>query len=87
MDNVVKLGRPEGAVPAENTGLLPEVLTVDELAQLLRVERKTAYAAVSRGEVRGVRRLGRCIRICRAAVLQWLDQGEGGCRRRGRKAA
>jgi excisionase family DNA binding protein len=58
------------------TASAPAVLTVDELAVLLRVERKTAYAAVARGEVPGVRRVGRCIRISRDAVLKWLAQGE-----------
>jgi excisionase family DNA binding protein len=65
-------GRRPGAVaPAE----LPPTITVDELAVLLRVERKSAYAAVARGEIPGVRRIGRAIRICRDAVLQWLRQG------------
>jgi excisionase family DNA binding protein len=51
------------------------VLTVDELAELLRVDRKTAYSAIAEGKVPGVRRVGRCIRVSRAAVLEWLAQG------------
>lgn len=66
---------------------LPAVITVDELAGLLRVERKTAYAAVMRGEVPGVRRLGRCIRISRDAVMRWLADGEDTGRKRRRVAA
>lgn len=54
----------------------PVVLTVDELAALLRVERKTAYAAIAKGDIPGVRRVGRTIRILRDAVLQWLAQGQ-----------
>ena len=65
---------------------LPPVITVDELAELLRVERKTAYAAVTRGEIPGVRRLGRCIRISRDAAMRWLGEGETR-KRRGRRAA
>ena len=65
---------------------LPPVITVDELAELLRVERKTAYAAVTRGDIPGVRRLGRCIRISRDAVIRWLDEGET-TKRRGHRAA
>jgi len=38
---------------------LPEVLTADELAILLRVDRKSAYAALARGEIPGARRIGR----------------------------
>ena len=53
------------------------ILTVDELAALLRVERKTAYAAIARGEIPGVRRIGSIIRISRDAVLAWLAQGQG----------
>jgi excisionase family DNA binding protein len=48
------------------------ILTVDELAALLRVERKTVYAAITRGDIPGVRRVGRSIRISRDAVLDWL---------------
>jgi len=52
------------------------VLTVDEAARLLRVNRKTLYDAVREGRVPGVIRLGRSIRIGRTALLAWL-QGNG----------
>ena len=55
---------------------LPEVLTVEEVADLLRVDRKTAYAAIAEGSVPGVRRVGRCIRVSRDALLNWLSAGE-----------
>jgi excisionase family DNA binding protein len=87
MDNAANLGDSGSAVPTESAEPLPEVLTVDELARLLRVERKTAYAAIGRGEVPGVQRVGRCIRISCAAVLRWLAEGENERTRRGRKAA
>ena len=64
------------AEPQESAAL-PPVLTVDELAGLLRVERKTAYAAIARGEIPGVRRLGGVIRVSRDTVLAWLSQGQG----------
>ena len=54
----------------------PPVLTVDEAARLLRVNRKTLYDAVRDGRVPGVIRLGRSIRIGRTALLGWL-QGNG----------
>jgi excisionase family DNA binding protein len=75
---------PNGAAPdAEDTAEVtprdcdgePSVLTVDELATLLRVERKTVYAAIARGELPGVRRVGRSLRISREAVLGWLARG------------
>ncbi len=55
----------------------PTIITVDELAVLLRVERKTAYAAIARGEIPGARRIGGVIRISRDAVLDWLAQSQG----------
>ena len=47
-------------------------ITVDELAFLLRINRNTAYEAVARGDIPGVRRIGRKIRICRDTVVEWL---------------
>jgi excisionase family DNA binding protein len=66
---------------------LPPVLTVEEVADLMRIDRKTAYAAIAEGEVPGVRRLGRCIRVSRDVLLRWLAEGEGSKveRRRGRR--
>jgi len=59
--------------PKETTlDRLPPLLTVDELAAILRVNRDTAYKAVAAGEVPGARRIGRTIRICRDAVVRWL---------------
>lgn len=60
-----------------NNGL-PPVLTVEEVADLMRIDRKTAYAAIAAGGVPGVRRLGRCIRVSRDVLLQWLAEGQGG---------
>jgi excisionase family DNA binding protein len=51
------------------------VLTVEELAVLLRINRKTAYSAVRAGEIPGVRKVGGVIRVHRDTVLAWLAQG------------
>jgi excisionase family DNA binding protein len=56
---------------------LPEVLTVEEAAAFLRVNRKTFYEAIRLGSVPGVIRLGRTIRISRTALLAWIE-GNGG---------
>ena len=53
-----------------------EVMTADEVAALLRVNRKTVYTAFKLGEIPGGRRIGGTIRFHRAAVLQWLAQGQ-----------
>ena len=54
-----------------------EVLTADEVADLLRVNRKTIYEAAQRGEIPH-RKLGRRLVFERGAVLAWLRQGERG---------
>jgi excisionase family DNA binding protein len=68
------------ATPASAVSSTPEpppVLTVEELAAMLRIERKTAYAAIRRGEIPGARRIGGVIRISRERVLAWLSQEHG----------
>jgi excisionase family DNA binding protein len=50
---------------------LPEMLTVKEVATILRVGRNQLYQAVARGEVRAVR-IGRTIRIPKTALLDLL---------------
>jgi excisionase family DNA binding protein len=70
----LRVRRPVGSVrPTED---LPAILRVEELAKLLRVNRKTAYEAVASGLVPGARRIGRTIRIDRDVVLKWLS-GQG----------
>lgn len=45
-----------------------DFLTVDEAAAILRVGRNLLYESIQRGEVPGVVRLGRIIRIRRSAL-------------------
>lgn len=52
-----------------------EILTADQVAELLRVNRKTVYEAAQRNEIPH-RRLGRRLVFERGAVLAWLRQGE-----------
>jgi len=52
---------------------LPSLLTIDEAATFLRVNRKTLYQAIFAGEIPGVVRLGRTIRLGRDALLQWIS--------------
>jgi excisionase family DNA binding protein len=51
---------------------LPPVITVEELASLLRVDRKTVYQAIVDGQIPGVRKIRGTIRINRDAVIEWL---------------
>lgn len=61
------------SVPDSN---LPHTLTVDEAAEVMRVNRKTVYEVIAAGDLPGVRRLGRTIRIHRATLLRWLAEGQ-----------
>jgi excisionase family DNA binding protein len=56
---------------------LPAVLTPDDLAVLLRVRKRAVLDAIQRGELPGVRRVGRRIRADRDTVLRWLADGRG----------
>ena len=53
------------------------VMKVDELAELIACGRRQTYEAIARGDVPGVIRIGRSIRVSRAAVDRWLA-GEPG---------
>lgn len=60
-----------------NAGELPAVLTPDDLAGLMRMRKRAVLDAIQRGELPGVRRVGRRIRIDRDTVLRWLADGRG----------
>lgn len=62
------LGRAE-LLPAEQP--MPEVLTTDQLAALLQVDRDTVRRLAARGELPG-RKVGGHWRFSRQAVLEWL---------------
>jgi excisionase family DNA binding protein len=62
----------------------PAVLTVEELAEVLRISRSAAYEAIQRGDVRAVR-IGRTIRVARHECERLLGLSEGGEETNGRK--
>lgn len=51
---------------------LPLLLTVHDLASLLRIGRSAAYQLVKDGTVRSIR-VGRSIRIPRDALIQFME--------------
>ena len=51
-----------------------EILTADEVARLLGVDRKTVYRAARQGEIPH-RRIGRRLLFERGSIVQWLRQG------------
>jgi excisionase family DNA binding protein len=52
-----------------------EVLTADEVAELLRVDRKTVYDYAGRGTIPH-RRLGKRLLFSRSAIMTWLSACE-----------
>jgi excisionase family DNA binding protein len=54
--------------------LEPEVLTVDETAKLLRLNRKTVYEMVEKRQLPGAKRFRGAIRIHRATLIAWMAQ-------------
>ena len=61
------------------TGDRPEVLTVPEVAAMLRLGRRACYEAIQRGDIPGVLRIGeRSIRVSRAVLMNWIDAGADG---------
>ncbi|HUR33133.1 MAG TPA: helix-turn-helix domain-containing protein [Vicinamibacterales bacterium] len=53
-----------------------ELLTTDELAQLLRTTRKAVYAMAERGQLPGTIRVGKRLRYRSRAIYDWLEQQE-----------
>jgi excisionase family DNA binding protein len=63
---------------------LPLVLTVDLVAEVLGLDRKTVYSAIQRGELPGTRVGGRII-IDRDSLVECLRQGRVVPTRKGRR--
>jgi excisionase family DNA binding protein len=53
---------------------MPDVLTVDETAGVLRLGRNTVYEAIREGRLPSIR-IRRRILIPKSALRQWLDGG------------
>jgi excisionase family DNA binding protein len=58
----------------QNEDDLPLLLTVDEMAKLLRTSRQVIYNKVSQFKLPGVTRVHRRVLFRRAAVLEWLSE-------------
>ncbi len=53
---------------------LAALLTVDEVAELLRRSSKSVYSMIERAQLPGVTRLGRRLLIRRDDLLRWLNE-------------
>jgi len=51
---------------------MPELLTVPEVAERLRIGRRAAYEAIARGDIPGAVKIGRTIRVSSFTLDQWL---------------
>jgi len=64
---------------------LPPLLTIEEVAAVLRTSRKAVYAMAQRAQLAGVTRIGRRLLVRRDDLLSWLDErraaSPGGTRR------
>jgi excisionase family DNA binding protein len=69
------LGTEEVAALASATTDEPEVLTLEQLVELLQVEEKTVRSLAAKGDLPG-RKLGAEWRFSRQAVLEWLATPE-----------
>jgi len=55
-------------------GNYPDVLTVKQIAELLRIGRNSAYELVRSGEIESVT-IGRQIRVLKANVISFVSKG------------
>ena len=70
------LGAEDVAIGRASTQMRePDVLTVEQLAELLQVDEKTVRSLAAKGDLPG-RKLGRHWRFSRQAVLAWLAMPE-----------
>jgi excisionase family DNA binding protein len=66
---------PIGGCPGQVSRETPAhlLLTIEEVAEVLRTTRKAIYAMIEREQLPGVRRLGRRILVSRQELLHFLD--------------
>jgi hypothetical protein len=76
----------ESVTDVANETLPPEILTVPELASLLRLKTKSVYALLSRNSeaIPGCRKVGGAWRAHRATVVAWLAGQNSDARQRSR---
>jgi excisionase family DNA binding protein len=70
--------------PQQEALVKPEFVSIDRLAEILDLDRKTVYGAAQRRELPGCQRIGKTYRIHLPTVLSWFqaDPCAGGKKRR-----
>jgi excisionase family DNA binding protein len=66
--------RRPAVVAAAALDALPPLLTIDEVAAVLRMSRKAIYAMAERAQLPGVVRIGRRLLVSRDDLRSWLDE-------------
>lgn len=74
--------QPHHRPSSDGVGIESDVMTVEEGAVFLRIGRNALYDAIGRGEVPH-RRIGKAIRLSRAALVRWLEGSCGAASTRG----
>ncbi len=67
----------DSSVRAPHRTNLPDIITVEEAARLLRVNRKTLYQVIRLNQPRWAIRFGRSIRVSRSALLEAFRGNRG----------
>jgi excisionase family DNA binding protein len=68
------LGGDTAERPSAHRALAPVLLTVGEVADLLRTTRRAIYVMVERRQLPGLIRIGRRVLFRADDLLDWLDQ-------------
>lgn len=53
---------------------LPDLMTADEVGDLLRTTRKAIYSMAERGQLPGIIRINRRLLFDREELLRWLEE-------------
>jgi len=61
-----------------NTNNIPDILTINNLQEILKIGRSTAYKLIGNNKIRYFR-VGNAIRIPKAALMEYVEKSAGIC--------
>jgi len=73
-DRIDRTRERSAAIPTPRSTAVPPLLTVDEVAEVLRTTRKAIYALIHREHLPGVVRVQRRVLVRQIALLEWLHE-------------